>query len=326
MKFSSSDASDSAEKTKWKSIPAAELQAAVDRQVEQDRKNEAAKKRVNRPGSAQNAPVPPKTKAKKASVDTRKTPATPHIPHPLPPQPNGDHVRVPAAPPNAQAAPFKPASVLANTRLDGESVASQATDSVVPPTTSSSTPMSRQTSTQSGDSPEHIAGPHSPARSAVADGLPLHAVSSRPMSASVSAPLGQSSFAQTNGVAGAHGLPRIPGKRDGRGSFSHRGGRGGFRGMKGGITSPVMGPNGLPVDGFGRGYGYSFQGMNGMGLQYAQGSPQAQGQTAGVYDPTAVQWQMYQRGAAPPPPMPQTPIQGLDVQRFYVLGQVSRRA
>jgi len=60
--------------------------------------------------------------------------------------------------------------------------------------------------------------------------------------------------------------------------------------MKGGITSPVMGPNGLPVDGFGRGYGYGFQGMNGMGLQYAQGSPQAQGQTAGVYDPTAVPW------------------------------------
>jgi hypothetical protein len=93
--------------------------------------------------------------------------------------------------------------------------------------------------------------------------------------------------------------------------------------MKGGITSPVMGPNGLPVDGFGRGYGYGYQGMNGMGLHYAQGSPQAPGQTAGAYDPTAVQWQMYQRGAAPPPPMPQTPVQGLDVQRFYVLGQVS---
>lgn len=44
----------------------------------------------------------------------------------------------------------------------------------------------------------------------------------------------------------------------------------------------------------------------------------------GSYDSTQAQFMnMYGRAGAPPPPMPQTNVPGIDLMRFYILGQVS---
>ena len=83
-----------------------------------------------------------------------------------------------------------------------------------------------------------------------------------------------------------------------------------------GLVSPILGPNGLPVESA-RAHGQNYYPTNVMGMsQYG-------GQT--VYDPIQAQYAMFQRGLAPPPPMPQTVVPNIDPQRFYILGQVSWR-
>ena len=148
---------------------------------------------------------------------------------------------------------------------------------------------------------------------------------SKGMTGSTTAPLPQHPFASSNGV-GHHGMSRTPRYRDNRGSFSGTNrGRGGYRSTSNplkGFTSPVMGQNGLPMDGGANVY------ARGMGMGYGQYHPNGMGympnySPQGMFDPIQAQFmQMYGRGQAPPPPMPQTQVIGIDPQRFYVLGQV----
>jgi len=283
---------------KWKSIPAAELQAAADRQAEHDRKIAAAKKRVVKPEPAGPvAPLPAKSKARKGSMEKPKVPSAPATEMKLPP--------IPAK--ASLAAPFTPSYMTAPAAAN----TSQTEATHVVSNGEMSTPMSRTGSKQSQQSHQSLYSPVRPSPPLPSSGqLPTgENASGRSVSGSIPASGAQNGFANVNGI---HPIPRPPRGRDSRGSFTHRG-RGGYRGMKG-LVSPIMGPNGLPIEN-GRAQGQHYYPTNAMGMsQYG-------GQT--VYDPIQAQYALFQRGLAPPPPMPQTVVPNIDPQRFYILGQVS---
>lgn len=298
---------DPAEKQKWKAIPAAELQAAADQQAEAARQLAAAKKKSKLEAASANA-APSKGKPRNRSVDpSRAGMANGH----------GEDVRLPPLPHVPRGAPVKP---VFGTVHAGSEAGSQFEGSMTARRTSGSTPMSRQTSNQSRTSATgpstHLA---SPAKSDThLDAIP-NGSHSKAMSLTGSSPVPQGSF-----PAHGNGFPR--GGRSGRSSFSGRGRpfRGGPGGIKG-YTSPNAVVQGLPADSlYARGYGMGFNTFYPVG----SGSPQmaSMSQVAqysqGAYDPSQMQYMQYSRSNAPPPPMPQTTVPGIDPQRFYVLGQV----
>ena len=296
-------------KHKWKSIPAAELQAAADEQAENNRRQVSAKKRLAKAEGASQAAAAAKVKTRKAvSVERSK----------VGPSPTGDG-RPHSTGPMSRSA-FKPAETLPVT-TEMEDVTGES-DKGRP--LAGSAPMSRQGSEQSRASPSKVSTQLlSPGRIINhLDGLP--GTSSRPMTGTVSAPVPGGVSPHVNGT-GSHTVPRPPRGRDARGSFSGRG-RGGFRGVNGmkGFTSPLMSANGLPADSQSKGYGMGYTYYPNAGTTTLAGLGQyGQGQQAG-YDPLQAQYnlQVYSRGA-PPPPMPQTVVPNIDAHRFYVLGQVS---
>lgn len=293
MKPSALDLADPTEKMKWKSIPAAELQAAADRQAEHDRKIAAAKKRVvkgEHVGPVATIPLKPKTR--KGSLEKPKAPL-----------PSTAEIKLPPIPAKASLAmPFTPSYMTVPE-------ASQVVDPKITQNgENDSAQMSRTESKQSQHSHQSLSSPLQTSTS-------LPSPSQSNVSESVNGKItgapsaGQSPLPPANGT---HPVTRAPRGRDPRGSFSHRG-RGGYRGMKG-LISPVMGPNGLPIENA-RAHGQHYHPTNSMGM--AQYGGQA------VYDPIQAQYALFQRGLAPPPPRPQTVVPNIDPQRFYILGQVS---
>ena len=307
---------DMTEKHKWKSIPAAELQAAADEQAESVRRQAAAKKRMAKVEGSANQAASVKPKARKSSLEKGKA---------VVPGSNGD-VRLP---PSATGGvrgqqPIKPVFGSVGPSSEAGSLGLEQIKDLSQP---SSAPLSRQVSAQSHASPNRLST-HLPSPGRIVNHLDaLGGPQSKQMSGASSAPVSHASYPHSNGT-GSQTVPRPPRGRDARGSFSSRG-RGGYRGsgVKG-FTSPVMAANGLPIDGaaaYARGYGvgYSYFPVNAIPMaglaQYAQGQQV-------TYDPSQAQYnlQAYSRGAAPPPPMPQTVVANIDPHRFYILGQVSR--
>jgi hypothetical protein len=303
-------------KPKWTAIPADELQAAADLVAEQNRKVAAAQRRIK----AESSVPPAKTKARKASIDGRKS------------QSQSGEIRLPPMPAGSRRNSGGPKPVFGTVGPTSDA------GSVV------GAPLSRQTSRQSKfgngstavsprksrstlPSPAIQSTPLDPASSSFSpsQGPSASGPSSKPLVGSVTAPILQGQF-QANGAGiSPNPMPRTGRMRDARSSFSTGRGRGNFRSqsqhMKG-LMSPPMGMNGLPsVDGaYPRGHmGYNYH--SNMGHM-----PQVVG--PGQYDAVQVQYmQNYNRGnQGPPAPLPQSYVQGLDMTRFYVLGQVSYAA